>query len=137
MAHGEVYAAEFGWDTRFEALVAQIVVDYTASDRPQSQGPWIVLGSRLVATAVGFARAAGYERMRLWTNHPLVAARRIYLEQGFCLVAEEPQLRRRPDRPDLRTCAHRDRLTTPRPLDRSGQPVAATKPSRAAKRRRS
>jgi GNAT superfamily N-acetyltransferase len=90
MAHGEVYAAEFGWDTRFEALVAQIVVDYTASDRPQSQGAWIVLGSRLVATAVGFARAAGYERMRLWTNHPLVAARRIYLEQGFCLVAEEP-----------------------------------------------
>ena len=47
------------------------------------------LGHRLVETAVQFARAAGYERMRLWTNHPLVAARRIYLDAGFSLVAEE------------------------------------------------
>ncbi len=126
MAHGEVYAAEFGWDPSFEALVAQIVIDYAASDLSQGQGAWIAehggkrvgcvfcvpaqdpgtaqlrillvdprarghaLGSRLVATAVDFARAAGYQRMRLWTNHPLVAARRIYLEHGFRLVAEEP-----------------------------------------------
>jgi GNAT superfamily N-acetyltransferase len=47
------------------------------------------LGTRLVGTAIEFARAAGYERMELWTNHPLVAARRIYLAYGFRLIAEE------------------------------------------------
>ncbi|MET9852818.1 GNAT family N-acetyltransferase [Streptomyces sp. NPDC006450] len=48
------------------------------------------LGSRLVAQCVGFAREAGYERIRLWTNDTLVAARGIYLATGFRLVEEEP-----------------------------------------------
>ena len=48
------------------------------------------LGYRLVATALDFAAAAGYERMQLWTNHPLAAARHVYLEHGFALVREEP-----------------------------------------------
>ena len=28
--------------------------------------------------------------MRLWTNDPLVSARRIYVSRGFTLVEEEP-----------------------------------------------
>jgi GNAT superfamily N-acetyltransferase len=48
------------------------------------------LGAALVRTAIEFAAAVGYERMRLWTNHPLTAARRIYLAEGFRLVAEQP-----------------------------------------------
>lgn len=48
------------------------------------------LGGRLVDTCVAFAREAGYLRMRLWTNHPLAAARAIYLQRGFVLTAEEP-----------------------------------------------
>jgi GNAT superfamily N-acetyltransferase len=48
------------------------------------------LGGQLVDTAVQFARETGYERVRLWTNDPLVAARRIYLERGFTLTEEEP-----------------------------------------------
>jgi GNAT superfamily N-acetyltransferase len=48
------------------------------------------LGHRLVDTAVAFAAANGYDRVRLWTNHPLVTARRIYLEAGFVLVSEQP-----------------------------------------------
>jgi len=48
------------------------------------------LGARLTDTCIAFAQGAGYRRMRLWTNDPLVAARKIYLAVGFELVEEEP-----------------------------------------------
>jgi DNA-binding MarR family transcriptional regulator/GNAT superfamily N-acetyltransferase len=47
------------------------------------------LGKRLVEEAIGFARAAGYRRMVLWTNDILHAARAIYAARGFRLVATE------------------------------------------------
>ncbi len=125
MAHGELYAAEFGWDATFEALVARIVADYAAGHDAAREAAWVAeaggrragcvfcvaadettaqlrillvdpsargrrLGARLVDHCVAFARQAGYARMKLWTNDPLAAARRIYLSRGFVLVAEEP-----------------------------------------------
>ncbi len=127
LAHGEVYAEEFGWTTEFEALVAQIVADYAAGHDPAREAAWIAerdgrrvgcvfcvadpddphtaklrillvhpdgrghgLGARLVDTCLEFARAAGYARVRLWTNHPLLAARHLYLERGFALTGESP-----------------------------------------------
>ncbi len=41
------------------------------------------LGKRLVAECVGFARAAGYREIVLWTHAVLTAARGIYAAQGF------------------------------------------------------
>ncbi|HEV8571060.1 MAG TPA: GNAT family N-acetyltransferase [Actinoplanes sp.] len=41
MAHGEVYAAQFGWDTGFEALVARIVADYANGADPDREAAWI------------------------------------------------------------------------------------------------
>jgi GNAT superfamily N-acetyltransferase len=126
LAHGEQYAAEFGWDSSFETLVARIVADFGESHDPVPERAWIAeldgrrvgcvfcvvgdesdtaklrillvhpdarghgVGTRLVDTCVAFAREAGYERMRLWTNDVLAAARRIYLAVGFRLVAEAP-----------------------------------------------
>jgi GNAT superfamily N-acetyltransferase len=125
MAHGELYAAEFGWDATFEALVARIVADYAGRHDPAREAAWIAedggrrvgcvfcvaadertaqlrillvhpdarghgLGARLTAECIRFAWSAGYERLRLWTNHPLVAARTVYLAAGFALVGEEP-----------------------------------------------
>jgi GNAT superfamily N-acetyltransferase len=125
MAHGEMYASEFGWDTRFESLVARIVADYAGDHDDTREGAWVAeldgrrlgcvfciaagdqtaqlrmllvdpaargrgIGARLVDECLDFAREAGYKRMKLWTNHPLVAARRIYLSRGFRLVEQEP-----------------------------------------------
>jgi GNAT superfamily N-acetyltransferase len=125
MAHGEVYAKEFGWNTDFEALVARIVADYAESSDPLREAAWIAtldghrvgcvflvakdhrtaqlrillvhpdgrghrLGRRLVDECLTFAAEAGYERVVLWTNEPLAAARAIYLDAGFRLTAEDP-----------------------------------------------
>jgi GNAT superfamily N-acetyltransferase len=125
MAHGELYATEFGWDTSFEALVARIVADYANGQNSSREAAWIAeldgvrvgcvfcvtedddtaklrillvdpagrgrgLGGRLVDTCIAFAVQAGYTQMRLWTNHPLAAARAIYLRRGFVLESEEP-----------------------------------------------
>lgn len=125
MAHGEVYTAEFGWDTDVEAFIARIVVDYAVDRDPVREAGWIAeldgrrvgcvlcvqaddrtaqlrvllvdpsarghgLGGRLVDECMAFARRAGYARMTLWTNDPLLAARRVYLSRGFTLVGQEP-----------------------------------------------
>lgn len=41
MAHGELYATEFGWDSTFEALVARIVADYAQTRDPAVEQAWI------------------------------------------------------------------------------------------------
>jgi GNAT superfamily N-acetyltransferase len=47
MAHGELYAAELGWGSDFEALVARIVADFTEGPDPTRQAAWIAeVGSR-------------------------------------------------------------------------------------------
>src|SRR3954463_4915162 len=44
LAHGETYAAEFGWDTSFEALVARIVADHAAEHDPAREAAWVAEG---------------------------------------------------------------------------------------------
>jgi DNA-binding MarR family transcriptional regulator/GNAT superfamily N-acetyltransferase len=48
------------------------------------------LGRRLVGECIGFARQCGYRKITLWTQSILVAARKIYQDQGFALMASEP-----------------------------------------------
>ncbi len=123
--HGALYAEEYGWDERFEALVASIVAKFVDHFDPERERCWIAehhgqrvgciflvkatrtigklrlflvepearglgIGGCLVDECIRFARAAGYRKMRLWTQSNLVAARHIYTRVGFRLIEEEP-----------------------------------------------
>lgn len=54
---------------------------------PSARG--LGLGHRLVDACLQFARDAGYQKVTLWTNAVLDAARAIYVAKGFRLVREE------------------------------------------------
>ena len=54
---------------------------------PEARGTG--LGRRLTHECIAFAKDRGYQKLSLWTNDILHAARHIYQQAGFVLVSEE------------------------------------------------
>ncbi|MFI9379733.1 GNAT family N-acetyltransferase [Kutzneria sp. NPDC052558] len=66
-AHGEVYAAEYGWDTDFERLVAEIV----GGINPKRDACWIAeLDGRRVGCVLCVAGDDGEAVLRILLVHP-------------------------------------------------------------------
>ena len=51
------------------------------------------IGKRLIDECIVFSRAAGYQKITLWTQANLLAARHLYKTAGFTCVAQEPHHR--------------------------------------------
>ncbi len=54
--HGVLYAAEYGWDARFEALVVGIVVQFVETYNPARERCWIAERDGAVVGAVVLMR---------------------------------------------------------------------------------
>jgi DNA-binding MarR family transcriptional regulator/N-acetylglutamate synthase-like GNAT family acetyltransferase len=121
---GALYWQEWGYDERFEALVAEIVAKFVQNMDAKRERCWIAerdeeivgsvflvkdsektaklrllyvepfarglgIGARLVAECVRFGRQAGYEKIVLWTQSELDAARHVYEKAGFRVVEKK------------------------------------------------
>ena len=69
--HGELYAAEYGWDETFEALVAGIVADYVDSHDPARDNAWIAeAGGERVGTVFCVHKDDRVAQLRLLLVEP-------------------------------------------------------------------
>lgn len=84
--HGDLYTQEFGWDDRFEELVAGIVAEFQKNYDPDRERCWIaeVNGERAGCVFVVKAHEEGIAKLRMLLVEP--AARGLGL--GEHLVAE-------------------------------------------------
>src|SRR3954467_7991371 len=90
-AHGEQYAAEFGWDTTFEALVARIVADWANDHAPAREAAWIAeLDGQRVGCVFCVAADERTAQLRILLVDPSARGHRLRGEPGGTGIALAP-----------------------------------------------
>ena len=83
--HGELYAREYGWDWRFEALVARICADFVDHFKPEREACWIAeQAGRRVGCVFVVQAAPTIAQLRMLVVEPDTRGQGI----GAALVAE-------------------------------------------------
>jgi GNAT superfamily N-acetyltransferase len=78
MAHGELYAAEYGFNGEFEALVARIVADYAADPDPGREAAWIAeVGGERAGCVFLVAKDAETAQLRILLVDPAARGRHL------------------------------------------------------------
>ena len=94
MAHGERYAAEFGWDMAFEVLVAGIVGRFAQTIDTERQQGWIAeQGGQRVGCVLCTEASPTVGQLRLLLVGPSAAGRRDWSPAGRHLHRACPECR--------------------------------------------
>jgi DNA-binding MarR family transcriptional regulator/GNAT superfamily N-acetyltransferase len=131
--HGALYAREYGFDTSFEALVAQIVADYLKEHDPARERCWIAaLDGEPVGSIFCVDAGHGVAKLRLLIVEP--AARGLQI--GTQLVEECIRFARAVGYRELTLWTQRNLQPARRIYERCGfELVAAERPRKAFGRR--